>query len=55
MRRVHLGGKLAAELGEASVGSPHYQILFVIGILLFSLAFVVNLTADVVVKGIRKQ
>jgi phosphate transport system permease protein len=49
-----LTATIAAELGEASVGSNHYQVLFVIGILLFSLTFVVNLCADLVVKGIRK-
>jgi phosphate transport system permease protein len=49
-----LTATIAAELGEASVGSPHYQVLFVIGILLFSITFVVNLAADVVVKGIKK-
>ncbi len=31
----------------------HYQVLFVIGILLFSITFVVNLTADLVVQGVR--
>jgi phosphate transport system permease protein len=50
-----LTATIAAELGEASAGSPHYQVLFVIGILLFSMTFVVNLTADLVVKGIRKK
>jgi len=49
-----LTATIAAELGETSAGSPHYRVLFVIGILLFSLTFVVNLTADLIVKGIRK-
>ena len=49
-----LTATIAAELGEASAGSPHYQVLFVIGILLFSITFVVNVTADIVVKGLRK-
>ena len=49
-----LTATIAAELGEASAGSPHYQVLFVIGILLFSITFVVNVTADIVVKGVRK-
>jgi phosphate transport system permease protein len=30
-------------------------VLFIIGILLFSITFVVNLTADLVVRGIRKK
>lgn len=49
-----LTATIAAELGEASAGSDHYRVLFIIGILLFSITFVVNLTADLVVKGIRK-
>ncbi|MBN1652383.1 MAG: phosphate ABC transporter permease subunit PstC [Deltaproteobacteria bacterium] len=50
-----LTATIAAELGEAPVGSDHYQVLFIIGILLFSITFAVNLTADLVVKGIRKK
>jgi phosphate transport system permease protein len=50
-----LTATIAAELGEASVGSPHYRVLFVVGILLFSITFAVNLTADMIVKGIRKR
>jgi phosphate transport system permease protein len=48
-----LTATIAAELGETSVGSDHYQVLFIIGILLFSITFVVNLTADLIVRGIR--
>ncbi len=50
-----LTATIAAELGEASQGSPHYRVLFLIGILLFVITFIVNLTADLVVKGIRKK
>lgn len=50
-----LTATIAAELAETSVGSDHYQVLFVIGILLFSITFVVNLVADLVVRGIRRQ
>jgi phosphate transport system permease protein len=50
-----LTATIAAELGEASVGSAHYQVLFVIGILLFSITFAVNLTADLIVKGTGKE
>ena len=50
-----LTATIAAELGEASQGSDHYRVLFIIGVLLFTITFVVNLTADLVVKGIRKQ
>lgn len=48
-----LTATIAAELGETSSGSDHYQVLFIIGILLFSITFIVNLTADMVIKGVR--
>jgi phosphate transport system permease protein len=50
-----LTATIAAELGEAPVGSDHYQVLFIIGILLFTLTFVVNLSADLIVRGIRRK
>ncbi len=50
-----LTATIAAELGEAPVNSDHYQVLFIIGILLFSITFVVNLTADLVVRGVRTK
>ncbi len=50
-----LTATIAAELGETPKGSDHYQVLFLIGILLFTITFVVNLLADLVVKGIRKR
>jgi phosphate transport system permease protein len=48
-----LTATIAAELGESSVGSNHYQVLFIIGILLFTITFLVNLGADLIVRGIR--
>jgi len=50
-----LTATVAAELGESPVNSEHYQVLFIIGILLFSITFIVNLTADLVVRGIRRR
>lgn len=50
-----LTATIAAELGEAPEHSEHYQVLFIIGILLFAITFLVNLTADLVVKGIREK
>ena len=50
-----LTATIAAELGETVAGDPHYQILFVIGVVLFVIAFCINLAADVVVNGIRKE
>lgn len=49
-----LTATIAAELGETAVGSQHYQALFTIGIFLFLITFVINLTADLIVRGIRK-
>jgi len=50
-----LTATIAAELGETAVGSNHYQALFTLGIFLFVITFAINLTADLVVRGIRKQ
>ncbi|HPA16522.1 MAG TPA: phosphate ABC transporter permease subunit PstC [Verrucomicrobiae bacterium] len=50
-----LTANIAAELGEAPAGSDHYRVLFLIGILLFTITFVVNLAADMAVRGIRKK
>ncbi|MCA9525181.1 MAG: phosphate ABC transporter permease subunit PstC [Myxococcales bacterium] len=49
-----LTATIAAELGETAVGSPHYQALFMLGILLFAVTFLINLAADLIVRGIRK-
>ncbi|RDH88279.1 MAG: phosphate ABC transporter permease subunit PstC [endosymbiont of Seepiophila jonesi] len=49
-----LTATIAAELGETAVGSPHYKVLFTIGIFLFVVTFLINLTADLVVRGVRK-
>ena len=50
-----LTARIAAELGEVVQGEPHYRVLFVIGLVLFVVTFMVNLTADLVVKGIRNE
>jgi len=50
-----LTANIAAELGEAPAGSDHYRVLFMTGVLLFTITFAVNLTADLVVRGIRKK
>ena len=49
-----LTATIAAELGETAQGSDHYQALFTIGIFLFIITFIINLTADLIVRGIRK-
>jgi phosphate transport system permease protein len=50
-----LTATIAAELGEASEHSDHYRVLFLIGIVLFTLTFIVNVSADLVVRGIKKK
>jgi phosphate transport system permease protein len=50
-----LTANIAAELGEAPVGSSHYQVLFLTGVLLFCITFAVNLTADLVIRGVRRK
>ncbi|MGE3608444.1 MAG: phosphate ABC transporter permease subunit PstC [Bacteriovoracaceae bacterium] len=49
-----LTATIAAELGESPKGGEHYQALFAIGLVLFMLSFIVNLTADYLIRGRRK-
>lgn len=50
-----LTATVAAELGDVVAGGTHYRVLFVIGLALFAVSFVVNLTADLAVKGVRSD
>jgi len=50
-----LTANIAAELGEASAGSGHYRVLFLTGTLLFLITFVVNLAADLAIRGVRRR
>ncbi|NNE70464.1 MAG: phosphate ABC transporter permease subunit PstC [Rhodothermales bacterium] len=50
-----LTATIAAELGETAVGSEHYGALFALGLFLFLVTFAINLTADLVVRGIRNK
>lgn len=61
-----LTATIASELGEVPRLEPladgtypaeahHWQALFVVGIVLFAITFLINLTADVIVKGIRRK
>jgi phosphate transport system permease protein len=49
-----LTATIAAELGESPKGGEHYQALFAIGLVLFVLSFIVNLTADYLIRGRKK-
>ncbi len=50
-----LTANIAAELGEAPVGSTHYQVLFLTGVLLFLITFLVNLSAGWVNRRERRR
>jgi len=50
-----LTATIAAEMGEAAKGSPHYNALFAIGIVLFVISFLINLTADLFLNRSRKR
>lgn len=50
-----LTATIAAELGETAVGSDHYGALFTLGIFLFVVTFIINLAADLIVRGVRKK
>lgn len=49
-----LTATIAAELGESPKGGEHYQALFAIGLVLFLMSFVVNISADYLIRGRRK-
>lgn len=46
---------IAAEMGEVATGSTHYHVLFFIGIVLFVIALIVNVTASTFVFRRRKR
>jgi phosphate transport system permease protein len=46
---------IAAEMGEVATGSTHYHVLFFVGIVLFLISLVVNITASAVVFRQRKR
>lgn len=46
---------IAAEMGEVANGSTHYHVLFFIGMVLFIISLVVNVTASAVVFKQRKR
>jgi phosphate transport system permease protein len=48
-----LTATIAAELGETVSGGTHYRVLFLIGTLLMVISLIVNLTADLIVRGRR--
>ena len=50
-----LSATIAAELGEVVFGSPHYRVLFLIGVILFVFTFAVNLCGDLYVQRLKQR
>ncbi len=50
-----LTGTVAQEMGEVVQGGLHFSVLFVMGLVLFVVTFVINLAADVVLERQRKK
>jgi phosphate transport system permease protein len=46
---------IAQELGEVVMGSPHYNVLFALGAMLFISTFVVNFFGERIVHGMRRR
>lgn len=46
---------IAAELGEAPHGSPHYHVLFFLGAFLFVITFLINLAGQAYVRRLRRR
>ena len=46
---------IAAEMGETVHGSPHYRVLFILGVVLFLITCGINIAADLIIKGTKKQ
>ena len=46
---------IAAELAETVFGEHHYQMLFLLGTLLFAVTFVANMIADQVIHRLKKR
>jgi len=46
---------IAAEMGEVSQGSDHYYALFFIGIVLFTITFILNLIAETIINRMRRK
>ncbi|MFZ3070435.1 MAG: phosphate ABC transporter permease subunit PstC, partial [Anaerolineaceae bacterium] len=46
---------IAAEMGEVANGSTHYHVLFFIGIILFLISLVINLTSSLLVYRRQKR
>jgi phosphate transport system permease protein len=46
---------IAAELGEVAQGDPHWRVLFLLGVMLFAVTFVLNLVGDLAIQRLHKK
>jgi len=46
---------IAAELGEVAQGDPHWRVLFLLGVMLFAVTFVLNLVGDLITQRLRRK
>lgn len=46
---------VAAELGEVARGDAHWRVLFFLGVLLFSVTFVLNLVSAIIVRRLQRK
>lgn len=50
-----LSANIAVELPEADRGGTHYRVLFLCGVVLFAITFVVNTSAEIIRQHFRKR
>jgi phosphate transport system permease protein len=50
-----LSANIATELPEAARGSSHYRVLFLSGLVLFSMTFLINSGAELIRKRFRAR
>lgn len=46
---------IAIDFGEVETGSVHYHVLFLVGLVLFAITFVINFLADWIVRHYREE
>lgn len=46
---------IAAEMGEVAFGSAHYAVLFFLGLLLFSITFIINYVASILLERTQRK
>lgn len=46
---------IAAELGEVANGDPHWRVLFLLGVMLFTVTFFLNLGSAVIVRRLQRK